>query len=93
MTAPLLTVAQVAERLGVSDDTVRNLAARKLIGHVRVGYGKQKPRIRFTEQDVADYIAKQRVAPADESPPARISHQPRAARRSLAELPDAGRYQ
>lgn len=42
----------VADRLGVTADTVRTMARRKDISHVRVGR-----RIRFTEQNVEDYIA------------------------------------
>lgn len=92
MTAPrLLTVAEAAERLHVCEDTVRNLVARRLITCVRVGYGGKKARIRFTEEDLEQYIARnRRVAPADEAPPSprRI---PRRAHVAL-DLPAAQRY-
>lgn len=94
MSAPqLLTVLQAAARLGVSDDTIRVLVAKGKLSCVRVGIGEQKSRIRFTEEQLAAYVARQtRTAPADKEYPdvSRVPH--RRPRRSLDHLPEASRY-
>lgn len=93
MTTPLLTVAKAAERLGVSDDTVRALVRAGKLSHIRIGTGEQKPPIRFTEEDLAAFITRHRhVAAADREYPdvSRVPH--RLPRRSLANLDEAKRY-
>lgn len=92
MAAPqLLTVLQAAERLGVSDDTVRTLANTGKLSHVRVGIGTSKARMRFTEADLQAYIERNRhVAAADKEYPD-VSRVPHQKRRSL-DLPEAQRY-
>lgn len=54
---PLLTVAQVAELLGVSRSHVRNLAHGGTLGFYRVGL-----RIQFDTEEVARYLAAARNA-------------------------------
>lgn len=49
----LLTVAQVADILSVSQATVRALAARKLIRHERIGTGRGS--LRFPPDAVEEY--------------------------------------
>lgn len=49
----LLTVAEVAERLAVSQDFVYRHADE--LGGVRLG-GGLKPRLRFDEREVAEYV-------------------------------------
>lgn len=89
--ADLLTVVQAAERLSVSDDTIRALVHAGKLSHVRVGIGGKKARIRFTEADLEAYIDRnRRVAPADAERSKEIVRVPR--RRSLAATPEAGRY-
>lgn len=50
----LLDAAQVASKLGVSVDTVRRMAARRDIDHVRIGSGRG--RIMITPDAVVDYL-------------------------------------
>lgn len=60
----LLTVAQLAERLGVDETWIRRHAAE--LGAVRLGDGP-KPRVRFEPEAVAEYLAarRERTAPPD----------------------------
>jgi excisionase family DNA binding protein len=58
MTPPLLNWEGAAEFLGVTPRLVRELWARKELGGVRVGR-----RIRFREQDLAEYVERHRVGP------------------------------
>lgn len=53
----LLTVAEVAELLGMTEGAVRNLVYRRQIPHLRVG-GR---RVRFDAAEIADWLAAQRV--------------------------------
>lgn len=52
--APLLTLEQAAERLGVDPATLARWVSRKQVSHTRLGGGKT---VRFTEQDLADIVA------------------------------------
>ena len=54
MTAPMLTVEEVAEHLNVSTDTVYDLAQTGLLVGSRIGV--KGGAWRFTEADVADYV-------------------------------------
>jgi len=93
-TSPLLTCVQAAERLGVSDDTVRILANAGKLAHVRVGIGTRKARIRFTEADLEAYIARNRVAATTpDAEPEPAEQKPiRFGRRRKLDLPEAQRY-
>jgi len=51
----LLTIAEAAEHLGVSDTTVYRLISRDELAYVRIGRA-----IRITPADLAAYIARQR---------------------------------
>lgn len=55
-TQPLLDGSEVAARLGVTARTVRELWARGKLSGVKVGR-----RVRFTEEDLADFIERNRV--------------------------------
>ena len=100
--SPLRTAAHVAKRLGVSEDTVYRLVTEKRIGHVRVGIGRSKPRIRFHDEDVEAFIARNRqaaiatAAPSvDELVPALQTSAPRRRRRgpsTVLDLPGSDRY-
>jgi excisionase family DNA binding protein len=50
--------AWMATQLGLTAQTIKRMAGRREIPHVRVGR-----RIRFTEQNLADYIAARTVRP------------------------------
>lgn len=91
--ADLLTVQAVAQRLDVSPDTVYLLVQKREIACVRVGTGTRRPRLKFTEAQVTEYIARYTVpaAPAETRP---VTVRQRAPRRSLVDIcgPEAGRY-
>ncbi len=53
--APLLSILDVAKRLGVSGKTVRRLIKNKAIAIHRIG-----PQIRISETDLALYVRGQR---------------------------------
>ena len=55
----LLNVPEVAERLNVSRATVYNLCESGDLSHRRVGVGRG--RIRFTEEDLKDYMDRKKV--------------------------------
>jgi excisionase family DNA binding protein len=52
----LLTIAEVAEFLKISESTVRRLQQRRLIPFFKVGGS-----VRFTKSDLVSYLEKQRV--------------------------------
>ena len=64
----LLSVRQTAERLGVSEQVVYQLCARRLLRHSRVGLGRGK--IAITEDAVAEYLKSREVGPESAPPPA-----------------------
>lgn len=93
MAAPqLLTVLQAAERLGVSDDTVRNLVHAGKLSYVRVTTGDKKGPLRFTEADLDAFIQRNRRVAAAEKEYPDVSRVPHRKRRSLANLDEAQRY-
>jgi excisionase family DNA binding protein len=55
---PLLAIAGVAVRLGVSSKTVRRLIARRELRAHRVGR-----LLRVTEEDLVEFLAKRRNVP------------------------------
>lgn len=58
----MLTAAQVRERLGISDDTLRKLIKTGQIPAIKVGTGTLG-HWRITEEDLNDYIERARVKP------------------------------
>lgn len=58
--APINGTADVAKRLGISPRTVRRLAQSRVINHCRVG-----GQVRFTDQDVTEYLKRTRVSATD----------------------------
>lgn len=63
---PLLTIPEVAQRLGVSSSTVRRLVDRGELARVRVGHS-----IRFREADLAGLIDGGDSAPEARDPTGR----------------------
>jgi excisionase family DNA binding protein len=59
----LLSVPEVADQLGRSEDFVRRLCQRRLIGHIKDG-----GRLFFDQDDVDDYIRQRRVEPIRPQP-------------------------
>ncbi len=71
----LLTLDQVAERLGVRPRFVRGLVAERRITFYKVGRY-----IRFSERDIADYLAAARIEAATSAPLPRRRIHPSGAR-------------
>ena len=67
-----LTVADVAQQLGISSSTVYDLARQRKISHCRVGVGRG--RLLFTAQDVGDYVKARRIEADSLSPTMRFTH-------------------
>lgn len=65
----MLTVKQVAEKLGVSPTTIYGLCQRRKLRHVRVGLGRGA--VRIEEKDLDDYVNGATVGPerVQPSPP------------------------
>ncbi len=59
-----MTVAQAAQRIGISASKVYQLVASRQIGHYRIG-GK----IVFSEADIATYLENCRVGPVSPASP------------------------
>lgn len=57
MIADTMSPAEAAERLGIQESTIRRYAQQKKIPHTRIG----KRILRFTEQNLSDYLAMQAV--------------------------------
>jgi excisionase family DNA binding protein len=55
----LLTVAETAERLGVSVALVYRMAAQREVEHVRVGIGRGK--ILFQESEIEKYLRERKA--------------------------------
>ena len=64
----MLTVKQVAERLTVSASCIYQLVETGRLSHHRIGVGRGA--IRFTEEDVDEFLAQSREEMRTESPPA-----------------------
>jgi excisionase family DNA binding protein len=71
----LLTLDQVAERLGVRPRFVRGLVAERRITFYKVGRY-----VRFSERDIADYLAAARIEAATNAPRTRRRIHPSGAR-------------
>jgi excisionase family DNA binding protein len=56
----LLTPEQAATRLNITEDHLRALVGEGVIGYINVGLGKKRPRRRFTEADIDDFIERRR---------------------------------
>ena len=67
-----LTVADAADRLGISTSTVYDMARLRKISHCRVGVGRG--RLLFTSQDIAEYLKASRVEADSLSPKAQFAH-------------------
>lgn len=63
----LLTIAEVAEALSLSESTVRGLCSSRKLRHERHGSGRGT--IRIPPEALAEYRAAVTVAPSRESPP------------------------
>ena len=63
----MLTITAVAERLGVSAQTVYGLCAARLLRHTRVGRGRGV--IRISEEALAEYLRSREVGAGDQAPP------------------------
>jgi excisionase family DNA binding protein len=68
----VLTVRQLAERLGVSPSTVYSLVEGGLISCYRVGKGRGT--IRFTEAHVAEFLRDREVRAGAARPGQRFTH-------------------
>ncbi len=63
----MLTVAQAAERLGVSPGLIYSLIAGKHLGHVRIGNGRGI--LRIPEEAITAYLERRTVDPQGPIPP------------------------
>lgn len=61
---PLLTVAEVAERLNLSTTAVYDLCNAGLLPCYRLGTGKKKPPIRIRPEALEEYLRSCQVKPA-----------------------------
>ncbi|OSJ14388.1 hypothetical protein BST63_16920 [Bradyrhizobium canariense] len=52
----LLTPEQAASRLNITEDHLRDLVSEGVLGYINVGLGKKRPRRRFTETDLNEFI-------------------------------------
>jgi excisionase family DNA binding protein len=71
----MLTVAQAAERLGISASLVYSLISGRKLRHCRVGNGRG--RIRIPEDAVGEYLARCTFGPNEEearATPHRLKH-------------------
>lgn len=59
----MMTIKQAAERLNVSEKTVRNLIKSGRLGHHRIGAGRGV--IRISEQSLAEHLAECEVRESD----------------------------
>lgn len=57
-----------AQRLSISAAMLRKLTDRGAIGHVRLGTGRQRQRVGYTEDQLAEFIAARTVPPANLEP-------------------------
>jgi excisionase family DNA binding protein len=75
----LLTLKETAARIRCTPDQVVGLVADGELKYVNVGRGKIKPRYRFDEADIGDFIEQQRTR---EEPPCQSSRPPNQHRTS-----------
>lgn len=60
MSPRLFDLKQVAERLCVSEEQARGLVQDGELPFINLGRGKKRPRMRFTEADLHDFIERRR---------------------------------
>ena len=58
---PLLTAEQVAEMLNVQRSTVYEWARMDYIPHIRLGTGKKKPLVRFSQSEIQKWIEQKQL--------------------------------
>ena len=88
--APRVALAkEAATRLSVSTTMLRKLTLAGEIGHVRLGTGRQRQRIGYTEAQIDQFIAARTVPPAPREPEPDTSSV-RARRRVKPTAPEAG---
>ena len=63
----MLTVKDVAEKLGVSPTTVYGLCHRRKLRHARVGLGRGS--VRIEEKDLDEYVKGATIGPERIQPP------------------------
>src|ERR1700737_5245030 len=56
----LLNRKQAAKKLDISEDQVTGLVLDGELPYITVGRGKKRPRMRFTEEDIEELIARRR---------------------------------
>jgi excisionase family DNA binding protein len=64
----LLTVAEVADRLSVSESLIYRLTSEGKLRFYRLGHGA----IRFSEEQIVEYLASREVQTRRERTPARV---------------------
>ena len=79
---------EAATRLSVSTTMLRKLTLAGEIGHVRLGTGRQRQRIGYTEAQIDQFIAARTVPPAPKDPEPDTS--PVRVRRRVPTAPEAG---
>ncbi|TGN80511.1 DNA-binding protein [Bradyrhizobium yuanmingense] len=83
----LLTPEQAASRLNITEDHLRDLVNEGTIGYINVGLGKKRPRRRFTEADLNDFIERRR---GRETPCQSIKTHGRPTTHSISSTPAIG---
>jgi hypothetical protein len=58
-----------ASRLGISPSMLRKLTIHGAIGYVRLGSGRQRQRIGYTEEQLAQFLRARTVPPSAVEPP------------------------
>jgi excisionase family DNA binding protein len=58
--AKLNTLKQAARKLGISDDQVRGLVQDGELQYINTGRGKKRPRMKFTDADLDEFIERRR---------------------------------
>ena len=79
MTTKLMTIKELAERLGISRSSAYQIVEKKLLPVIRVGTGRGV--IRITEEDFQAYLNQSRIEVQSEpmrsvpkTPPSRLRH-------------------
>jgi excisionase family DNA binding protein len=92
---PLRSRTYVAERLGISVRTLYELVAAKRIAYVRIGQGRNLRAIRFRDEDIDAFIARNRQpsVPVEPDPDPPTSTTPvRRQRARVVDLEGGDRY-
>jgi excisionase family DNA binding protein len=74
VTAAVLTPAEVAERVGATENYVRQLCRERRVPHLRVGRGA----VRFTDEHLAALVTYLTAEPADDDTAALTTTRSRA---------------